>query len=210
MSRVEGMLFAAEGGGFFCSSASGYSKGLAILLLGQMYEDPLRDHSIFRHYNLTDQHHQKSHPDLQLASRKDWLVRKCASFVCFGGGRAAAAAGLERSSSPVKVVPPTQQQGHIDDDELFNSKDDDDDASRIKILKSSLKKLSTTISFSSEKLQDDIHISHQTAECKRKVQWTDTCGGELAEIQEFELSESGGSDGEFNHGNEQRCLCRLM
>ncbi|KAL2497064.1 Uncharacterized protein Adt_22614 [Abeliophyllum distichum] len=45
---------------------------------------------------------------------------------------------------------------------------------------------------------------------KRKVQWTDTSGGELFEIREFEMSDDDGSDGEFDHRNERTCSCRIM
>lgn len=45
---------------------------------------------------------------------------------------------------------------------------------------------------------------------RRKVQWTDACGRELVEIKEFEPSEVGESDDEFNNGSERSCSCAIM
>ncbi|GAA0153337.1 hypothetical protein LIER_37657 [Lithospermum erythrorhizon] len=53
-------------------------------------------------YQLVD---QETYPDIQLDSHKKYLVRKCASFVCFGR----ATAGLEKSS-PLKVGPTQLQE----------------------------------------------------------------------------------------------------
>ncbi|GAA0141719.1 hypothetical protein LIER_35444 [Lithospermum erythrorhizon] len=45
---------------------------------------------------------------------------------------------------------------------------------------------------------------------RRKVQWTDKAGGELVEIREFEPSDDGGSDDEFENGSEKSCSCTIM
>lgn len=184
------MLFAVEGGGFFSSSASGYSKGLTLLLLGQRTEDdkPMRV-SPWNQYQLVD---QEPDPDLQLASSvKNRLSRGCA---CFGR----ASAGLDNPSH-LKVGPAHQQDVALgplapDKGNDHTVEIEDDDGNVIKVsLKSSLKKPSNSNSVSVQNVNDHDHetvvedgsdISGHTD--RRKVQWTDTCGSELAEIREFE------------------------
>ncbi|CAI9754426.1 unnamed protein product [Fraxinus pennsylvanica] len=132
-----------------------------------------------------------------LASTKNAGVRGCASFVCFGR----TAAGLE-SPSPLKVGP-SQQQEVLPNPLVFDeSKDEtnsadlvvDDDKNRKINLKSSLKKPlndiqpSTTCGGGGE--HEESSEKHKTVDSqmeRRKVQWTDTSGGELYEIQEFEM-----------------------
>ncbi|CAL9020415.1 unnamed protein product [Prunus brigantina] len=206
------MLLAVEGGGFFSSSASGYSKGLALLLLGQKNEDKPMRVSPWNQYQLVD---QESDTDLQLASTKDRLSRGCASFVCFGR----ASAGLD-TPSPLKVGPAQQQDilpgSLVSDKGKDPTADTDDDHNSIKVvLKSSLKKPSkrTPVSVESanerEALSETCSDTPDNAE-RRKVQWTDTCGSELVEIREFEPSELDGSDDEFDNGNERSCSCVIM
>ncbi|KAJ8760614.1 hypothetical protein K2173_015281 [Erythroxylum novogranatense] len=206
------MLLAVEGGGFFSSSASGYSKGLTLLLLGQKHEDRPMRVSPWNQYQLVD---QEPDPDIQLASVKDRLSRGCASFVCFSR----ASAGLD-SPSHLKVGPAQQQDvlpdPLVDYKGKNNSVDiaDDNNAQKIS-LKSSLKKSQSGVQIpledvnqrdaSSDK-ENDI-IGHTES---RKVQWTDVCGNELAEIREFEPSERGGSDDELENGNERSCACVIM
>ncbi|PIM98619.1 hypothetical protein CDL12_28897 [Handroanthus impetiginosus] len=218
------MLFAVEGGGFFSSSASGYSKGLTLLLLGQKNEEKPMRVTPWNQYQLVD---QETDPDLQLASGKNRPVRGCASFACFGR----AAAGLE-SPSPLKVGP-TQNQEVLPGPPVFDESkdpknsagcvvvDDDDNKRNIISLKSSLKKAANSAPIAStggcgacEK--NDKHETlcerNNDVACqvdRRKVQWTDTSGGELFEIREFEMSEVG-SDDEFDHGHEKTCSCRIM
>ncbi|GLT68137.1 hypothetical protein SLA2020_403950 [Shorea laevis] len=216
------MLLAVEGGGFFSSSASGYSKGLTLLLLGQKDEDRPMRIAPWNHYRLVD---QEPDPDLQLASIKNRLSRGCASFVCFGR----ASAGLD-SPSPLKVGPAQQQDVLPGSLVSENSKDNPADlrggncnsANVRKVsLKSSLKKRSNGIPATVESNCNPTHVDHcetlgekdsdipGQAE-RRKVQWTDVCGSELAEIREFEPSEIGGSDDEFDNGNERACSCTIM
>ncbi|KAG2665548.1 hypothetical protein I3760_15G011900 [Carya illinoinensis] len=207
------MLLAVEGGGFFSSSASGYSKGLALLLLGQKNEDKPMRVSPWNQYQLVD---QESDPNLQLASTKNWLSRGCASFVCFGR----ASPGLD-TRSPLKVGPAQHQDVLPDPLTSDNVKDcatdtDYDNNARKVALRSSLKKPSS----------DKPPVSVENAsECealgengsdipghteRRKVQWTDACGSELVDIREFEPSEVDGSDDEFDNGNERNCSCAIM
>lgn len=181
------MLLAVEGGGFFSSSASGYSKGLTLLLLGQKNEDKPMRVSPWNQYQLVD---QESDPDLQLASTKNRLARGCASFVCFGR----TSAGLD-TPSPLKVGPAQQQDvlpGSLVSDKSTEQMADhgDDDARRV-ALKSSLKKPSNTNTVSSNSSNECVTLGETGGNIpcpneRRKVQWTDVCGSELVEIREFE------------------------
>ncbi|KAM5562193.1 hypothetical protein ABKV19_017423 [Rosa sericea] len=202
------MLFAVEGGGFFSSSASGYSKGLALLLLGHKDDDKPMRVSPWNQYQLVD---QESDTHLQLASTKNRLSRGCASFVCFGR----ASAGLD-TPSPLKVGPAQQQD--VLHESVASDKGEDHTATpeefhtaRKLVLKSSLKKPSKSIPVpvqSSNEHETNSHIPGNAE--RRKVQWTDTCGSELVNIREFEPSEADGSDDEFNNGNERSCSCVVM
>uniref|UniRef100_A0A5B7ABM7 Uncharacterized protein n=1 Tax=Davidia involucrata TaxID=16924 RepID=A0A5B7ABM7_DAVIN len=209
------MLLAVEGGGFFSASASGYSKGLALLLLGQKNKEKPMRVSPWNQYQLVD---QESDSDLQLASGKNRLVRGCASFVCFGR----AAAGLE-SPSPLKVGPTQQQEVLPGPPVSDKGKDhthatdlvDNDSNARNIALKSSLRKPTTSLPVSGEvgNERDTLCEKGSDIPChteRRKVQWTDASGGELVEIREFELSDVGGSDDEFDDGNGRTCSCRIM
>lgn len=207
------MLLAVEGGGFFSSSASGYSKGLTLLFLGQKNEDKPMRVSPWNQYRLVD---QESDPDLQLASTKNRLARGCASFVCFGR----TSAGLD-SPSPLKVGPAQQQDvlpGSLVSDKSKDQTDDPDhnnSNARKVSLKSSLKKPSNSTSASVESGNARLRLGEaggdnpNNAE-RRKVQWTDACGSELAEIKEFEPSEVDLSDDEFDNGTERSCSCTIM
>ncbi|KHG07090.1 hypothetical protein F383_02674 [Gossypium arboreum] len=209
------MLLTVEGGGFFSSSASGYSKGLALLLLGQKHEDKSMRVSPWNHYQLVDQEPDPD-PDLQLASIKNRLSRGCASFVCFGR----TSAGLD-TPSPLKVGPVQQQDvlpgsfaSDKSNDQATQLDDGNSDARKV-VFKSSLKKQPNTTQVPLEDGNDreasgekDGDIPSHTV--RRKVQWTDAHGSELAEIREFEPSETGGSDDEFSNGSEKTCACTIM
>lgn len=191
------MLLAVEGGGFFSSSASGYSKGLTLLLLGQKREEKLMRVTPWNQYQLVD---QEMDPDLQLASGKNWLARGCASFVCFGQPTE-----LE-SSSPMKVGS-AQNQEVLPEPPDVDSSDDktnlgdnvvEDNVKKIVNLKSSLKKSMKSDTVAVIGGDDDEKINEHETICdkekddtcqidRRKVQWTDTTGGELFEIREFEM-----------------------
>ncbi|XP_073306454.1 uncharacterized protein [Primulina huaijiensis] len=216
------MLFAVEGGGFFSSSASGYSKGLALLLLGQKTEAKPMRVIPWNQYQLVD---QETVPDLQLASGKDRIARGCASFGCFSR----VATGLE-NSSPLKVGPKQNQEVLSGPAVFVESKNernladpiDDNPSARKKIsLKSSLKK-STDSSLSlvasagvgctnrnEHEASSEMNDAAASQTGRRTVQWTDATGGELVEVREFEMSEDG-LDNEYNDGNEKTCSCSIM
>ena len=161
------MLFAAEGGGFFSSSASGYSNGLALLLLGHKDEPKPVIVSPWRHYHLVV---EETDTKFQLDSSKKWL---CTSLTCFG----------RKSDRPDN---PSQPHDFPSDkrDGAQQSVDYECCSNRF-ALKSSLKKRS----FSDALLADD-DVSRDNGVLnhadRRKVQWPDTCGIEIAEVREFE------------------------
>ncbi|URD76557.1 hypothetical protein MUK42_10056 [Musa troglodytarum] len=177
------MLFAVEGGGFFSSSASGYSNGLALLLLGQRNEDKPIKISSWNHYRLVEQEVEASS---QLASNNDHASCGCASFSCFG-------------CSSARL------------DEPYSRKWDEGKT----CLKSNMKKPSKGYSMVCE--ADDARELLEEADNKmscctvgRKVQWTDKCGKELAEIREFEASDDGLSDDDFEGESFRRCECVIQ
>ncbi|XP_073032890.1 uncharacterized protein [Primulina eburnea] len=215
------MLFAVEGGGFFSSSASGYCKGLTLLLLGQKNEAKPMRVTPWNQYQLVD---QETVPDLQLASGKDRIARGCASFGCFGR----AATGLQ-NSSPLKVGPNQNQEVLSEPTVFVESKNErnlvdliDDNLSARKIfsLKSSLKKSTdSSVSLvasagvgctdrSEPEASSEMNYSAASQMGRRKVQWMDATGGELVEVREFEMSDD--ELDEFNDGNEKTCSCTIM
>ncbi|WCJ43314.1 hypothetical protein M5689_024062 [Euphorbia peplus] len=207
------MLLAVEGGGFFSSSASGYSKGLSLLLFGHNHEDKPMRVAPWNQYQLVE---NDPDPDLQLASLKNRLSRGCGSFVCFGR----TSAGLD-SPSPLKVGP-TQQQDALPD-HLVVDKDNDEKTTELHVdnnvrrssIKSSLKKPSKSIPIPAENAHQHNSLCEKGSDIpghteRRKVQWTDVCGSELVEIREFEPSETAGSDDEFENGTEKTCSCVIM
>ncbi|KAE9592516.1 hypothetical protein Lalb_Chr19g0130101 [Lupinus albus] len=189
------MLLGVEGGGLFSSSASGYSKGLALLLLGQSSDDTS----------------MKSDPQLQLASTKNHLSRGGASFVCFGR----ASAGLD-TPSHLKVGPAHQHD--VIPRSLVSNKGNDssshvDDDNRKVTLKSSLKKPQHNKPAPVDAISEHEATGGKGTDApqteKRKVQWTDDCGSELVKIREFEPSEAESFD-EFDNANNRNCSCAVM
>ncbi|KAK9748730.1 hypothetical protein RND81_02G076300 [Saponaria officinalis] len=206
------MFFAFEEGGFFSSSASGYSKGISLLILGQKSDEKHVRVTPWNRYQLVDQK-TDCHP--QLASGKHRLSSGCASFVCFGR----ASAGFD-GHSPLKVGPTEPQDILPSDPAIERDKElstivDNDVGATHTDLKSSMKKSSQTIQQNIinngelEPLTEASSITEGLKE-KRKVQWTDACGKELTEIREFEMSERGESDDEFGNGNGKTCACSIM
>ncbi|CAH1443227.1 unnamed protein product [Lactuca virosa] len=209
------MLLSVEGGGFFSSSALGYSKGLTLLLLGKKTEETPMRVTPWNQYQLVDQEsdsdlHQ-SDSGLHLASNKNRIIRGCASYLCFGR----AAAGLD-SPCPLKVGPTHHHH-----------QDPQDPLKKIHVLlRSSLRRPARTISVSvavdkeGENEGEGKHVQIQQNETngvdhihkqkERRVQWTDVSGGGLFMVREFEPSEHSGSDDEFENGIERSCSCRLM
>ncbi|KAE8727817.1 hypothetical protein F3Y22_tig00005294pilonHSYRG00053 [Hibiscus syriacus] len=178
------MLLTVQGGGFFRSSVSGYSKGLT-LLLGKKHEDRPMRVSPWNHYQLVD---QESDSDLnQLASIKNRLSRgmSCRSLV------------LDKTNDHTTQL------------------DDGNSNVREIALKSSLKKRPINSPPPLEDVNDHEASGEKYGDIpsqleRRKVQWMDACGSELAEIREFEPSETSGSDDEFDDGNEGTCSCTIM
>ncbi|KAL1533457.1 hypothetical protein AAHA92_33337 [Salvia divinorum] len=155
------------------------------------------------------------YPDLQLAPGKNRLVSRCASFVCIGGH----AAGRE-NSSPLKVGPTQNQEvlpEPVDIDEgkvQVQSVDPvnfNENIRTIVSLKSSLKKSAniSPVARAADSGNSNKHEADTGQLERRKVQWTDTTGGELFEIREFEMSEDG-SDDEFDNVTTKSCSCRIM
>ncbi|CAM8979057.1 unnamed protein product [Rhodiola kirilowii] len=203
------MLLAVEGGGFFSSSATGYSKGLSLLLLGQKDEEKDKPVKVLRWNQYQLEEDDDCEPDLQLASSKHCLACSCTPFVCFRR----TSTGLD--SSPLKVGPTQKQETGTVPPVSINGKDEStivtaDNDSGNPGLKSSLRKHSRSIPrCESEELFEEIP-DDACQNGRRSIQWTDVCGGELVEIREFEPSEVGGSDDELNYGNLRTCLCTIM
>ncbi|RYR36672.1 hypothetical protein Ahy_A09g041630 [Arachis hypogaea] len=183
------MLLAVEGGGFFSSSASGYSKGLSLLLLGQRSEDKPMRVAPWNHYQLVE---QESDTQLQLASTKNYLPRGCASFVCFGR----TSAGHD-TPSPLKVGPAQQHDVSSGSFVSNQGKDpstqiDNENDNRKVVLKSSLKRprINKSVDAANEHEASDGKVADAPGAQpeRRRVQWTDACGSELVEIREFEPS----------------------
>ncbi|XP_042036740.1 uncharacterized protein LOC121782836 isoform X1 [Salvia splendens] len=158
-------------------------------------------------YQLVDQE-TDPYPDLQLAPGKNQLVRGCASFVCIGRH----AAGREKSF-PLKVGPTQNQEvlpEPVDIDESkvqVNSVDDpvnyNENIRAIVSLKSSLKKSANIgpVVRAADSGNSSKHEADAGPLERRKVQWTDTTGGELFEIREFEMRCS---------SRKQGCTLRLI
>lgn len=180
------MLFAVEGGGFFSSSATGYSKGLALLLLGPRNEEKPMRVSPWNQYRLVEQGVESE----QLPPRKKKASCRCTSFICFGckSGKSDGFSNSKVGSVQKSEVKPSASS---DRDKVRNS--DSADESDVKVfLKSSLKKSSSINCLvtvgngdgrrsSAEETQSDISYVD-----RRKIHWTDAHGKELAEIREFE------------------------
>ncbi|XP_019442050.1 PREDICTED: uncharacterized protein LOC109346751 [Lupinus angustifolius] len=206
------MLFAAEGGGFFSSSASGYSMGLSLLLLGQRSKDKPMSVALWNEYQLVN---QETDPELQLDSTKNRLSHGCASFACFGY----TSTGPD-TPSPPKVGPAKQHDSPkplVSDHGKDPSADlDGDNNNRRVALKSSLKRSPFNKSVPIETANEHEPSGGKGIDAtggqteRRKVQWTDACGSELVEIREFEPSEVDGSDYEFDNGNDKTCSCAIM
>ncbi|GMH17040.1 hypothetical protein Nepgr_018881 [Nepenthes gracilis] len=123
--------------------------------------------------------------------------------------------GLDGKSS--LKVDPTDPQAilscgyNIERDKELSNNIDDDNARHLS-LKTSLKKPSNGVPISGKNVAEHEPLDEDNF-CgfmdRRKVQWKDACGKELAEIREFELSETGGSD-EFDNGNGKTCSCKIM
>lgn len=202
------MLFAVEGGGFFSSSASGYSKGLAVLLLGQRNEEKPVRVSPWNQYQLVEQGVGSEH----LGSRKKGASDGRTSFTCFG----CKSAGADWfSNSKVGSVQKLETLPDSSDRDKVRNSDSADESDVKVFLKSSLKK-SSSINYSVVAGSDERDNSSEEVQSnlaytdRRKIHWTDAHGKELAEIREFEPSERGTSDDEFEHEVARRCQCVIQ
>ncbi|KAK9080800.1 hypothetical protein SSX86_000558 [Deinandra increscens subsp. villosa] len=213
------MLLAVEGGRFFSSSASGYTNGLNLLLLGQKKEEKPMRVSPWNHHHLVDQT-PSPHPH-----NKTRCACESASFTCFG----CAAGGPESPS----VGPALHQQEVVTTSphlEKFEEKprasnlverdgDGDGDANGVNeiSLKSSLKKRGLIVTASvAVNISDEVEPEPEPEpeptpqSARRSVHWTDVTGGELCEIREFEPSEHSDSDNEFENNSGKTCSCIIM
>jgi len=182
------MLLAVEGGGFFSSSASGYSHGLALLLLGRKAEEKPVKVSPWNQYRLVDRGSEQVY---HLASSKDQAPGKCAPFICFG----CTANGLEVASPPKVVssnaLDSAQEDASCSANKKLTSSGSITGNERRGCLKSNSKRDSLehiiVVSEGEEPREslEEVQTLRASME-RRKVQWTDTCGKDLFEIREFE------------------------
>lgn len=199
------MLLAVEGGGFFSSSASGYSHGLALLLLGRKSEEQPVKASPWNHYRLVDRDAR------QLASTKDDVPGKCASFTCFG----CTPARLEGVSPPKLSSSNTPQQSSSSTNRKGTSNGSINGSGKRSCLKSNSKRDSSdrgSIVSDCEEPRESLEEVQtlRTGMERRKVHWTDKCGKELFEIREFETSDEGLSDDDGENDGFRKCECVIQ
>lgn len=199
------MLLAVEGGGFFSSSASGYSHGLALLLLGRKSEEQPVKASPWNHYRLVDRDAG------QLASTKDDVPGKCASFTCFG----CTPARLEGASPPKLSSSNTPQQSSSSTNRKGTSNGSINGSGKRSCLKSNSKRDSSdrgSIVSDCEEPRESLEEVQtlRTGMERRKVHWTDKCGKELFEIREFETSDEGLSDDDGENDGFRKCECVIQ
>ncbi|XP_062203752.1 uncharacterized protein LOC133905946 [Phragmites australis] len=207
------MLLAVEGGGFFSSSASGYSHGLALLLLGRKGEDKPVKGSPWNQYRLVDREVEQVY---HLASGKDQAPGKCAPFVCFG----CTATGLEGASPPKagssNALGSSLEEASSSANKKLTTNGSITGNERRGCLKSNSKRdsLEHCIVGMSEGEEPRESLEEvQTLKAgmeRRKVQWTDTCGKDLFEIREFETSDEGLSDDEGDNDGFRKCECVIQ
>ncbi|CAD6238055.1 unnamed protein product [Miscanthus lutarioriparius] len=220
------MLLAVEGGGFFSSSASGYSHGLALLLLGRKAEEKPVKVSPWNQYRLVDRETEQVYhlpsaakdqaPHLPSAA-KDQAPGKCAPFVCFG----CTANGLEvasppkASSSSALGVGTSQEEASCSANKTLTTSGSIGGSERRGCLKSNSKRDSLehriVVSEGEEPREsmEEVQTLRSSVE-RRKVQWTDTCGKELFEIREFETSDEGLSDDDAENEGFRKCECVIQ
>jgi hypothetical protein len=181
------MLLAVEGGGFFSSSASGYSHGLALLLLGKKDEERAVKVPPRNQYRPVDQEAQQV---FHLTSGKDEAPEKCSPFVCFG----CTATGLEGASPPKSGSSSAlgSSLGESSDSTRKVTTDGSITGNEIRgCLKSNSRRDSLEHSIVVSEGEEPRESLEEVQTLKygmerRKVQWTDTCGKDLFEIREFE------------------------
>ncbi|XP_062214070.1 uncharacterized protein LOC133915074 [Phragmites australis] len=205
------MLLAVEGGGFFSSSASGYSHGLALLLLGRKDEEKPVKGSPWNQYRLVDREAQQVY---HLASDEDQAPGKCAPFVCFG----CTATGLEGASPPKdrssNALGSSLEEASSTANKKLTTNGSTTGNERRGCLKSNSKRDSLECIVVSEGEEpceslEEVQTLKAAME-RRKVQWTDTCGKDLFEIREFETSDEGLSDDEGENEGFRKCECVIQ
>lgn len=205
------MLFAVEGGGFFSSSASGYSSGLALLLLGQKNEERNMKVSPWNQYQLV---HQDVGPDLKLASTENQVPHGCSTFTCFGCGSSCDDGSLQPNLGPLHHSGTSAENSS--DRAMATVSVSSEENERKEWLKSSLKKPSTNCCVmlsEGDVARNSMEEIQRNISCfigRRKVQWSDTCGKQLTEIREFELSDDGLSEDDLKHKQASRCECVIQ
>ncbi|KAK3134695.1 hypothetical protein QOZ80_5BG0409540 [Eleusine coracana subsp. coracana] len=205
------MLLAVEGGGFFSSSASGYSHGLALLLLGRKGEEKRDKASPCSQYRLVG---QEAEHECQVPSGKTEVPGKCASFICFGctPARLVGASPPKLSSSTTSGSSSEQPSSSASETSTTNGSIS---GSGIKgCLKNNLQRDSSErsiTSFSEEPREslEEVQTLKSGME-RRKVQWTDSCGKELFEIREFEVGDDGLSEDDQENEGFRKCECVIQ
>lgn len=202
------MLFAVEGGGFFSSSAKGYSKGLALLLLGQRNEERPMKITPWSQYQLVE---QEGVQDFQLASKKSRATHRCASFICFGCASAEADSSFPPKVGPVQQPENSKSSLASDKDAKTSSNDSVNDCERKSCLKSTLKRPSDNHSVVARIVKESNEVDSASGiTVRRKVQWTDASGRELFQIREFECSDGDASDCEHENERRKNCICIIQ
>ncbi|KAL6609477.1 hypothetical protein ACP70R_039446 [Stipagrostis hirtigluma subsp. patula] len=199
------MLLAVEGGGFFSSSASGYSHGLALLLLRRKGEEKRENASACSHYGLVG---QEAEHDCQVSSGKKDVPGKWASFICCGCTpvRLVCASPLKLCSNT------TPEQSSISTKSAATGSTNG--SVRKGCLKNNLKTDSSensTLSYGEEPREslEEVRTLKSGME-RRKVRWTDTCGKDLFEIREFEISDDGLTEDKLENKGFRKCECVIQ
>ncbi|XP_031498180.1 uncharacterized protein LOC116262811 [Nymphaea colorata] len=220
------MLISVEGG-FISSSASGYSKGLALLLFwiggggrrrrrrrrrrGWTDDSPMRVLPWNRQYQLVSQEEITAEYPLAPAEHRAKTRRVCKPFLCFGRPPPP---GLDGPPSPLKVEPVVHQQEYSSTSPsgVIAGTADGVDELGVKVFqKSSLKKPSAGGSDGGGPAAKEVEGENDESSvldtaAKRKVQWTDGWGRDLTEIREFEPSEMNESEDEDDDGRGCSCV----
>ncbi|KAG6536958.1 hypothetical protein ZIOFF_002036 [Zingiber officinale] len=179
------MLLTVEGGGFFSSSASGYTNGLALLLFGRKNEQPMKV-SPWSSYQLVEHEFE---PEPQSTTTKSQGSGGFISFNCF---RHAHAQLDGQSPSKIRLVKQSEISTDTSSDTSKTTASDTCYKSdRKPCLKDKLKKpsrdCSTYKDVDANELIEQTETETSCCTVGRKVQWTDKCGKELVEVREFEL-----------------------
>ncbi|XP_062232300.1 uncharacterized protein LOC133929527 [Phragmites australis] len=205
------MLLAVEGGGFFSSSASGYSHGLALLLLGRKGEDKRDKASPCSHCQLVG---QEAEQDCQVPSGTNDVPGKCASFICFGCTPARLVGASPPKLSSSNTPGNSSEQSSISTNGTAATNGSINGSGRKGCLKINQKRDSSGRSILSygEELRESLEEVQalKSGMERRKVQWTDTCGKELFEIREFEVSDDGLSEDDLENEGFRKCECVIQ